>query len=47
MVSNTGFVDASDRPDGDLVKEVYSHFGLCMYLAQSLSGKFMKEPSNV
>ena len=27
-------VDASDRPDGELIKEVYAHFGLCVYLAQ-------------
>jgi hypothetical protein len=26
--------NASDPPDGDLVKEVCAHFGLCMYLAQ-------------
>jgi hypothetical protein len=28
------FLDASASPDGDLVKEVYAHFGLCMYCAQ-------------
>jgi hypothetical protein len=28
------FLDASDPPDDDLVKEVYAHFGLCMYFAQ-------------
>ena len=32
MCSNT--INASDTPDGDLVKEVYAHFGLCMYLSQ-------------
>jgi hypothetical protein len=26
--------NASDPPDGDLVKEVYAYFGLCMYFAQ-------------
>jgi len=27
-------IDPSSEPDGDLVKEVYAHFGLCMYFAQ-------------
>lgn len=27
-------IDASAAPDGDLCKEVYAHFGLCMFLAQ-------------
>ncbi|HEY4113272.1 MAG TPA: hypothetical protein VGM17_04355 [Rhizomicrobium sp.] len=26
--------DAAASPDGDLVKEVYAYFGLCMYFAQ-------------
>lgn len=27
-------INASDQPDGELAKEVYAHFGLCMYFAQ-------------
>ena len=35
MISmDSQIIDASDHPDDDLVKEVYAHFGLCMYLAQ-------------
>lgn len=26
--------NAATRPDGELCKEVYAHYGLCMYLAQ-------------
>ena len=31
---DVNIIDASDSPDGDLVKEVYAHFGRCMYFAQ-------------
>ena len=33
-IRKTALINAADSPEGDLVKDVYAHFGLCVYLAQ-------------
>lgn len=34
MTGDSHHLNASDPPDGDLVREVYAYFGLCIYLSQ-------------
>jgi hypothetical protein len=33
-VRKTAFINAAESPEEELVKDVYAHFGLCIYLTQ-------------